>query len=91
MPKNLRRIKSFIFLLVITVIAGCEEETPRHSITGFAQGTTYNIQYWSNDIQDEKIISLAVSNLLASIDISMSNWGPVEEPPFLQSEKLTIN
>ncbi len=67
-------MKQILYLLVVLVFFGCgEDQVQKQKITvsGYAQGTTYNIVYISND---GKNYQRAIDSTLIEIDNSMSTY-----------------
>lgn len=64
----------FITFVGILLLSACGDSRPMQSIEGEAQGTTYEIRFWTEQDVDLKQISSAVANELAAIDASMSGY-----------------
>lgn len=58
----------------VMLLPACSDSTPLQSIAGEAQGTTYEIRFWTDQDIDLKQISSAVAKELESIDASMSGY-----------------
>lgn len=64
-------------LLEALMLAGCQEPLPPiEKLSGFAQGTTYNISYWSPEPVDAKQVEAAVNQTFADLDKVLSNYRP---------------
>lgn len=60
--------------LLFASLIGCSKAPALRSIEGFAQGTTYHISYWRREPIDNALIVQMVSERLARIDASLSNY-----------------
>lgn len=66
--------KGFVIVLFVCLFCSFNvHEEQKYSLTGLAQGTSYNISYYSNN---EKIKKETVDSILAVIDSSMSLYKP---------------
>lgn len=63
-----------ITFVSVLLLSACSDSTPLQSIAGEAQGTTYEIRFWTEQDVDLKQISSAVTQELAAIDASMSGY-----------------
>ncbi len=65
-------------MLAISTIflASCERPPEIHTLTGFAQGTTYSVKFWHSDDQpiDNSALKQAIDKELSRIDKLMSNY-----------------
>jgi len=70
-------IKGFVIVLFVCLFCSFDiYKTPdeqKHTLTGLAQGTSYNISYYSTN---EKVDKSVIDSLLAVIDSSMSLYKP---------------
>jgi thiamine biosynthesis lipoprotein len=73
-----RKLVAIVRLLALAAVAavlGCRGASPALiATTGFAQGTTYSVQWWSAAPLDESEVSGAVDAELARIDALLSNY-----------------
>jgi FAD:protein FMN transferase len=65
-----------ILLLVATVLslASCARPRALQTITGLAQGTTYTLQWWSEDRVDTRALAATVTAELERLDALLSNY-----------------
>jgi thiamine biosynthesis lipoprotein len=61
-------------LLIAASGGGCGRPPAIVATTGFAQGTTYSVQWWSAEPVDEDAVGRAVDAELARIDALLSNY-----------------
>jgi thiamine biosynthesis lipoprotein len=63
-------------LLVATVLslASCARPRALQTLTGLAQGTTYTLQWWSQDRVDTRALTSAVTAELERLDALLSNY-----------------
>lgn len=63
-------------LLMTTFLVGCSEPPKLETIQGYAQGTTYQISFWSEDAVPVTEIQTAFNDTLAQIDKELSTYRP---------------
>jgi thiamine biosynthesis lipoprotein len=91
------------WLLVATVfsLASCARPRTLQTLTGLAQGTTYTLQWWSEDRIDTRALASAVTAELERLDALLSNYRPDStlerfnatrsvDPQALPSELVTL-
>lgn len=64
-------MRKILFLLLTLTIVGCVKKNQYKTISGFAQGTTYNITYQDNGVGE---IQTQVDSLLKKFDYCLSNY-----------------
>ena len=71
-------MKTAITMIMCAVLlTACQQPTPDiQKITGFAQGTTYSIGFWTEQTIDINQLSLHIDDELQRIDLVMSNYRP---------------
>lgn len=74
--------------LLLLLLVGCSEP-PVQKLEGFAQGTTYHISYWSNQVIDNQMIKNAVTQEFAIIDRLLSNYRPDSDIEVFNSNENT--
>jgi thiamine biosynthesis lipoprotein len=65
-----------LVLLLSVLLSACTSELPIQKVEGFAQGTTYHINYWSTALVDNKAIEDEIGKTLNNIDLALSNYRP---------------
>lgn len=64
-----------IIFFIGSLLAGCDTQPPViHQLTGYAQGTTYHISWWSEKPTDTQKIQQAFSKTLDQIDKEFSTY-----------------
>ncbi|MDT4291748.1 FAD:protein FMN transferase [Methylomonas sp. MO1] len=64
-------------ILGLLLVLGCAEPLPPvKTFSGFAQGTTYHISYWTPQAQDEAQITAEVEKVFLDLDKTLSNYRP---------------
>ena len=63
-------------LLMTTFLVGCSEPPKLETVQGYAQGTTYQISFWSEDAVPVTEIQTAFNDTLAQIDKELSTYRP---------------
>ena len=64
-----------LFLLVtVLALASCARPRTLQTLTGLAQGTTYTLQWWSEDRVDTRALAAAVTAELERLDGLLSNY-----------------
>lgn len=72
-----RSFPSLFALACALALAGCGPgRPPVRSLDGFAQGTTYTVQWWSTQGADERTLAAALEAELERIDRLLSNYRP---------------
>lgn len=72
----------FVFMRLTAVVGlcvigyGCTPADPIKKITGPAQGSSYNISYWSEQPVDQARLQQQITAELERIDLAMSNYRP---------------
>ena len=69
-----KRLTAVVGLCVIGY--GCTPADPIKKITGPAQGSSYNISYWSEQPVDQTRLQQQITAELERIDLAMSNYRP---------------
>jgi FAD:protein FMN transferase len=70
-----RRIARTLFLVATAVsLASCARPRTLQTITGLAQGTTYTLQWWSDDPVDKRRLTESVTAELERLDALLSNY-----------------
>jgi len=73
---NPTAIAGFVSLLMTTFLVGCSEPPELENVEGYAQGTTYQISFWSEDAVPVTEIQTAFNDTLAQIDKELSTYRP---------------
>jgi len=60
----------------VAVCGGCVRRPALETLTGLAQGTTYTLQWWSEERVDRTALARAVTAELERIDALLSNYRP---------------
>ena len=68
------RLTTTWILIAATAAAGCARRPALETLTGLAQGTTYTLQWWSEDRVDRDALARAVTAELQRIDALLSNY-----------------
>ncbi|QCF25994.1 FAD:protein FMN transferase [Hydrocarboniclastica marina] len=58
----------------LLALSGCSDEPQLLTITGFAQGTTYNISYWTADSVPAETVEAHAEQVLEKIDVELSTY-----------------
>lgn len=64
----------FLSAFCCLFFSACERAPSIQTLTGYAQGTTYSVKYWTTQSIDSKALQNAINNELARIDKLMSNY-----------------
>lgn len=65
----------FLVAYALFFLSACERKPEIHTISGYAQGSTYSIKYWQQDESaDKHALKSAIDTELARIDKLMSNY-----------------
>jgi thiamine biosynthesis lipoprotein len=70
------KVAGFGALLMTTFLVGCSEPPKLESVEGYAQGTTYQISFWSEDAIPVTEVQTAFNDTLAQIDKELSTYRP---------------
>lgn len=72
------RVSLRVNALVLCCVAvyGCTPADPLKKFSGPAQGSTYNISYWSDQAIDQAALQQQITAELERIDLAMSNYRP---------------
>ncbi|MBU2023821.1 MAG: FAD:protein FMN transferase [Gammaproteobacteria bacterium] len=73
---NPTAITGFSALLMTTFLVGCSEPPKLETVEGYAQGTTYQISFWSEDAVPVTEVQAAFNDTLAQIDKELSTYRP---------------
>ena len=73
---NVTKITGLSALLITTFLVGCSEPPKLETVEGYAQGTTYQISFWSEDAVPVTEIQTAFNDTLAQIDKELSTYRP---------------
>lgn len=65
-----------LLLVVLSVLAACDQSPQIGKFEGFTQGTTYHISYWSDQAAEQVQLESEVANELEAIDKTFSNYRP---------------
>jgi thiamine biosynthesis lipoprotein len=71
---RIRTVKKLLLIATLVVLASCTRERTLRTITGLAQGTTYTLQWSSEDRADARAVSAAVTAELERLDALLSNY-----------------
>src|SRR5215831_3403010 len=71
-----RIAKALLFAATVLALASCARPRALQTLTGLAQGTTYTLQWWSEDRVDTRALTAAVSAELERLDALLSNYRP---------------
>ena len=69
-----RPAKAVILVAIVLSLASCARPRALQTLTGLAQGTTYTLQWWSEDRVDTRALTTAVTVELERIDALLSNY-----------------
>ncbi|QRV23649.1 FAD:protein FMN transferase [Marinomonas foliarum] len=73
---NVIRVAGFSTILMATFLVGCSEPPKLETVEGYAQGTTYQISFWSEDAVPVTEVQTAFNDTLAQIDKELSTYRP---------------
>lgn len=73
MPRA-RPSTTWILIAATAAAGGCARRPALETLTGLAQGTTYTLQWWSEDRVDRDALARAVTAELERIDALLSNY-----------------
>lgn len=69
-------VRASLVLSACTLVFSCTPADPIQKFSGPAQGSTYNVSFWSEQPVDVKALQKQVENELERIDLAMSNYRP---------------
>jgi FAD:protein FMN transferase len=70
------KLAGFSTLLMTAFLVGCSEPPKLETVEGYAQGTTYQISFWSEDAVPVTEIQSAFNDTLSKIDKELSTYRP---------------
>lgn len=70
----MRSVFFISILSLLILLSGCSKEIEIIKLSGSAQGTTWNISYWSKENKDAEILKQELDTELARIDTVLSNY-----------------
>lgn len=73
---SVTKITGFSTLLMTTFLVGCSEPPELQTVEGYAQGTTYQISFWSEKEVPVTEVQAALNDTLAKIDKELSTYRP---------------
>lgn len=73
---NVTKVAGFSTLLMTTFLVGCSEPPELQTVEGYAQGTTYQISFWSEEEVPVTEVQAAFNDTLAKIDKELSTYRP---------------
>src|SRR5262245_27699986 len=71
-----RAARALLLLATVLSFASCARSRALQTITGLAQGTTYTLQWWSEERVDTRALAEAVTAELERLDALLSNYSP---------------
>ena len=66
--------RGLLLVAIAVALASCARQRTLQTITGLAQGTTYTLQWWSEDRVDAGALTAAVTAELERLDALLSNY-----------------
>jgi thiamine biosynthesis lipoprotein len=66
--------RALLLVAIAVALASCARQRTLQTITGLAQGTTYTLQWWSEDRVDVGALTAAVTAELERLDALLSNY-----------------
>jgi thiamine biosynthesis lipoprotein len=66
--------KALLLAAIVLSIASCVRARALQTVTGLAQGTTYTLQWWSEERVDTRALTSAVATELERLDALLSNY-----------------
>lgn len=66
--------RALLLIATVVALASCARPRALQTITGLAQGTTYTLQWWSEERVDTRALSAAVTAELERLDALLSNY-----------------
>ena len=73
---NVTKVTGFSALLMTTFLVGCSEPPELQTVEGYAQGTTYQISFWSEEEVPVTEVQTEFNDTLAKIDKELSTYRP---------------
>ncbi|NVK73308.1 MAG: FAD:protein FMN transferase [Oceanospirillaceae bacterium] len=73
---NVTKVTGFSTLLMTTFLVGCSEPPELQTVEGYAQGTTYQISFWSEEEVPVTEVQTEFNDTLAKIDKELSTYRP---------------
>jgi FAD:protein FMN transferase len=67
-------LRALLLVAIVLALASCARPRKLDTITGLAQGTTYTLQWWSDDRVDSRALTAAVTAELERLDALLSNY-----------------
>lgn len=74
--QNHRAATALLLAATVLSLASCARPRALRTSTGLAQGTTYTLQWWSQDRVDTRALTKAVAAELERLDALLSNYRP---------------
>jgi hypothetical protein len=69
-----RSATALLIAAIVISLASCARPRTLQTVTGLAQGTTYTLQWWSEDRVDTRALAAAVTAELERLDALLSNY-----------------
>jgi len=69
-----RAATALLIAAIVISLASCARPRTLQTVTGLAQGTTYTLQWWSEDRVDTRALAAAVTAELERLDALLSNY-----------------
>ena len=66
--------RALLLVAIAVALAACARQRTLQTITGLAQGTTYTLQWWSEDRVDAGALTAAVTAEVERLDALLSNY-----------------
>jgi len=70
------KISYLLFPLAACLLAACNQPVELQKFSGYAQGTTYHISYWTSQSTDAQAVKKTVDEEFARLDKLLSNYRP---------------
>ncbi len=67
-------IKKLTLIFSLLMLTACEQQPKLQTLTGYAQGTTYSVKFWTAKKTDNAALKQTIDGELARIDKLMSNY-----------------
>lgn len=67
-------VRALFLVATVLSLASCARPRVLQTLTGLAQGTTYTLQWWSEDRVDTRALTAAVTAELERLDALLSNY-----------------
>jgi FAD:protein FMN transferase len=71
-----RPARALLVAATVLALASCARPRALQTLTGLAQGTTYTLQWWSEERVDTRALTSAVTAELERLDALLSNYRP---------------